>query len=174
MSTEDSIPSTVNRAGELLSSFVDEMHEGFQIIDFQWRYLFVNAVVAKQGKKTKEELLGRTMMECYPGIENTPLFVQMKKCMDERESVNFENEFAFPDGSTGWFGLLIRPCEEGIFILSVDITERKRAEENLQNKTGELNIMLGVATEWEEKMVKLRQTIVDLEQLVPNTFSPFV
>src|SRR5271157_450910 len=47
---------------------VDNMIEGCQIIDHDWRYLYVNEAVAKQGRKTKEELLGYTMMQVYPGI----------------------------------------------------------------------------------------------------------
>ena len=34
----------------------------------------------------------------------------------------------FPDGSKGWFDLRMSPVPEGIVILSVDVTERKRSE----------------------------------------------
>src|SRR3990172_2625501 len=42
------------------------------------------------------------------------------------------NEFSYPDGSRGWFELSIEPAPEGIFILSADITQRKRAEQQMQ------------------------------------------
>ena len=42
------------------------MIEGCQIIDFDWRYLYVNDAAAKQGRKKKQELLGYTMMQVYP------------------------------------------------------------------------------------------------------------
>ncbi|NJO92049.1 MAG: PAS domain S-box protein, partial [Chloroflexia bacterium] len=46
-----------------------------------------------------------------------------------------ENEFVYPNGSKGWFELKIQPVPEGVFILSQDITERKKIEETLkQNK----------------------------------------
>ncbi len=107
---------------------LDHMMEGFQIIDYNFRYTYVNDAVVKQSKYSREELMGYTMMEKYPGIENTVLFETLTKCMTERESVNFENEFNFPDGSKGYFELRIQPVAEGLFILSMDITERKRAE----------------------------------------------
>lgn len=107
---------------------LDSMMEGCQIIDFDWQYVYVNEVVAQQGRYQKEELLGHSMMEMYPGIENTDLFIVLRRCMEEREPTRMENEFTFPNGSPGWFELSIQPAREGIFILSTDITERKQAE----------------------------------------------
>ena len=110
---------------------LDAMLEGCQIIDFDWRYVYVNDVVAAQGKRAPEELMGKTMMEMYPGIENTDLFQILQKCMADREPRHLENRFNFPDGSVGWFELSIQPAQEGLFILSTDITQRKQMENNL-------------------------------------------
>ena len=107
---------------------LDNMLEGCQIIDFDWRYVYVNETVAKQGRRTPEELLHHTMMELYPGIENTVLFTVLRDCMENRVVRQMENTFTYPDGASGWFELSIQPVPEGIFILSIDISERKRAE----------------------------------------------
>ena len=108
---------------------LDTLIEGFQLISFDWRYLYVNDAVVKHSKYTKEELLGHTMMEKYPGIEKTAMFDLLKVCMKERKADYFENEFTYPDNSKGWFELRIQPVSEGLFILSIDITERKKIEE---------------------------------------------
>jgi PAS domain S-box-containing protein len=107
---------------------LDNMLEGCQIIGFDWRYLYVNDAVAQHGHQTKETLLGHTLMEVYPGIQNTEMFAALRQCMDERLVRQMENEFIYPDGSTRWFDLSIEPAPEGIFILSIDITQRKLAE----------------------------------------------
>jgi len=111
---------------------LDNMLEGCQIIGFDWRYLYVNDAVAKHGRHTKEELLGHTMMEMYPGIENTEMFAELRSCMEKRTFHRMENEFTFPDGSKGWFELSMEPMAEGVLVLSSDITERKRVEEALR------------------------------------------
>jgi PAS domain S-box-containing protein len=113
-------------------NILDNMMEGFQVIDYKWRYIYVNDAVAKHGHTTKEKLLGKTMMEAYPGIEKTKMFSVLTRCMKERVPAHMENEFSYPNGEKGWFELSIQPVPEGIFILSINITERKRAEEKLK------------------------------------------
>ncbi len=104
---------------------LDSMIEGCQIIDYDWRYVYVNEAVAKQGRKTKEELLGYPMMQVYPGIDRTEMFSHLRNCMTNRVSHQMENEFTFPDGSKGWFELHIEPVPEGVLILSIDITKEQ-------------------------------------------------
>ncbi len=108
--------------------FLDSLFEGCQIIDSDWRYVYLNEAAATHGHGTKKQLLGRTMMECYPGIENTEMFARLRNCMEKRISARMENDFIFPDGTKGWFELRIEPVPEGLMILSMDITERKKAK----------------------------------------------
>jgi len=107
------------------------MLEGCQIIGFDWKYLYLNDVAIKHSRSTKEELIGKTMMDVYPGIENTEMFQYMNLCMKERTPNQMENKFVYPDGEKKWFTLSIEPVPEGIFILSEDITERKKLQEEL-------------------------------------------
>ena len=117
---------------------LQNMREGIQLIGFDWKYVFVNNSVVKQSKYSNEELLGHTMMEKYPGIEKTELFKVLQLCMEECSPQLIENEFTFPDGTKEWYELSIQPVPEGVFILSMDITERKKAEEKLKRYAEEL------------------------------------
>lgn len=117
---------------------LDNMMEGCQIIGFDWRYLYLNDVAAAQGRVKKEDLLGNTMMDVYPGIENTEMFSALRRCMEERMPCKIENLFTFDDLTTGWFRLSMEPVQEGVFILSVDITQEKRASEELDRYRGHL------------------------------------
>jgi len=116
---------------EQLLGMLDGMREGVQIISYDWRYLYINNAIIQQSKYAKEELLGYTMMEKYPGIETTEMFGVLKDCMQYRVSQLMVNEFIYPDGSKGWFELSIQPVPEGLLILSVDITELKTIQEKL-------------------------------------------
>lgn len=100
--------------------------EGCQVVGFDWRYLYVNDAVTKQGQRSREEMLGRTMMECYPGIEQTPLFTALRQCLGDRQPRRLDTEFPFPDGSR-WFELRIFPVPQGMCVFSVDVTEARAA-----------------------------------------------
>lgn len=112
-------------------AILESMMEGFQVIDFEWRYVFVNNTLVKQGRYPREKLIGKTMMEIYPGIEQTEMFSKLKISMEKRIPQQFENEFTFPDGTVEWFELSMQPTTEGVSILSMDITKRKKAEHEL-------------------------------------------
>jgi PAS domain S-box-containing protein len=117
---------------------IDNMLEGMQVIDRDYCYLYVNEALVAQSRYSSEDLLGHTMMERYPGIEQTEFFRVLQQCMETRTSRTLENEFRFPDGSIGCFQLTIQPIDEGLFILSTDITERKRAQQALEERNRRL------------------------------------
>ncbi|SMD32582.1 Signal transduction histidine kinase [Reichenbachiella faecimaris] len=124
----------------------DEMIEGVQVIDQDWRYVYANDAVAKHAKLSKGDLVGATMMEKFPGIEKTPLFRLLGKCMQNKQSDTWLNEFDFPDKSKGYFELRIRPIEDGLLILSFDITAQKRADEIIRKSNEQLEKLVEVRT----------------------------
>lgn len=121
------------RASEArLRRTLDSMMEGCQIIGFDWRYVYLNPAAAAHGRRTVADLVGRTMMEAYAGIETTVVFAAIGRCLADRVASRMENEFTYPDGARGWFQLSIEPVPEGALILSVDVTEHKAMAEALR------------------------------------------
>jgi two-component system cell cycle sensor histidine kinase/response regulator CckA len=113
---------------EGFAALLDALLEGFQVIDTTYCYRYVNAAAASHGHTTRSALIGRTMMEAFPGIEQTPMFERLARTMTTRVSDVFENEFTYPDGTSAYFELRFEPVPQGVCILSIDITARKRAE----------------------------------------------
>ena len=107
---------------------LDNMLEAAQLISFDMVYIYVNDAASKQGKYTKEQMIGKPVLELYPGFDQTELYKHFQKCLVERETIQIEQEFEFPDKTKSWFELSLQPVPEGIFILSVDITDRRQAE----------------------------------------------
>lgn len=145
----------------------DDMLEGIQIINPEWQYVYVNKAVAEQGKSSKEKLLGKTMMEMYPGIENTQMFYLLRECMENRVNKTMVNEFDFPDGSKGYFELRMEPVSDGVLILSLDITEQKRLEvklaqlnKHLEERVNERTKELADALEREKELNLLKSRFV--------------
>lgn len=127
------------RSNELIKSetryhnALDSMMEGVAIISFDWRYLYLNDAAVAQSRYSREEVLGKTMMEKYPGVEQTDLFKSLQRCMTTRVPEVLKNDFTFPNGSKAYFELSVQPTADGLFILSTDVTDRVNAEERLRD-----------------------------------------
>jgi PAS domain S-box-containing protein len=111
--------------GGVTREVLDALLEGCQVVDDELRYVYVNEALCKQGRRSRDELLGRTMMECYPGIETTPMFAELTRCLRERTHHAMENVFEFEGGGRIVFELRFVPVPHGMCIFSLDITERR-------------------------------------------------
>jgi PAS domain S-box-containing protein len=118
-----------NRATSLVRPDLDNLLEGCQIIGFDWRYVYLNKTAQNHNHIPNDELIGKKYEDVWPGIEKTEVYRLIKNCLENRRAHHFENEFIYPNGNLGWFDLSIQPVPEGVFILSIDITER-----NLMNR----------------------------------------
>jgi PAS domain S-box-containing protein len=107
---------------------LDSLQEGFQIIGYDWHYVYVNPAAARHGRRPAEELIGYSIFEEYPGIDQTLIFERLRHSMEARVPQVFEAEFTFPDGSTRWFELRVQPAPAGICVYSSDIDQRKRRQ----------------------------------------------
>ena len=120
------LPPSIDR--DALRRALDCLDEGFQIIAFDWHYVYLNPAAARHGRRAAQELIGHSMFEEYPGIDQTPMFGRLRRSMEERVPQVFETEFAFPDGTRRWFELRVQPAPEGICVYSTDVDQRKRRQ----------------------------------------------
>jgi len=120
-------------AGEsALRISIEHLLEGVQVIAFDWTYLYLNETAASHGQRRPVDLIGRTMMACYPGVEHTELFAVLKHVMATRRPQQMLNEFTYPTGQRRSFKLLVEPVPDGICVLSIDVTEREQIQAQLR------------------------------------------
>ena len=111
---------------------LDSMLEGCMIVDFNWRYLYVNDAAARYDSSIKKRLLERTMMEEYPELEGSKVMDVFRFSMEERIPKRVETKFYLEDSTELWWEMNVQPVPEGICIHSLDITERKRRQRDMQ------------------------------------------
>ena len=113
-------------------ALLDGLPEGCLVSGFDWTTLYVNEAAARQGRKSREEMAGKRMPEAPPGVESTEVFARYRCCMEGRVPDRFESPVTFADGLTRWYEFRVSPVPEGIFVLSMDVTERVEAETALR------------------------------------------
>jgi PAS domain S-box-containing protein len=132
LSEQRRVQTALRLSEERFHTMFDHMLEGCQFLDRDFRYLYINDAALKHARVPRSALLGKRMMDVFPGIEHTDMFKALSRCMTERVPQHLQNFFTYPDGTCGWFDLSIQPSPEGVFVLSEEVTERKAAESALK------------------------------------------
>ncbi len=115
-----------------LGSVVQSMSEGLQIVDRNYRCLYVNEAAARHSRTTRLRLIGSRIMDVYPDIQKTNVWAPLSRAMEERTAQTVHTEFSFLDGSKGWFQTRFEPIPEGVLILSIEVTEQHELELQLR------------------------------------------
>src|SRR5258705_12272426 len=66
--------------------------------------------------------------------------------MEERVSERFETAVTPPAGGTRWFEMSVVPVPEGIFVLSLETTDRRQAEKELRRSEERLRQAVRVSS----------------------------
>jgi diguanylate cyclase (GGDEF)-like protein/PAS domain S-box-containing protein len=132
-------------------NLVESTSDSLYLVDRNCKYLFINKPHLLRLGLTKEESIGRSYDEFHSAAEGREFAERVKKVIAMAESVQHEYR-SEKDGR--YFLQTFSPVSEpgpdgritGVAIVSKDITERKQAEEALQERelffSGTLNDML--------------------------------
>ena len=150
--TEHKRAQQAQRASEeRYRTLFDTMTEGFALCEIlcdeagrpcDFRYIAVNRAFERQTGIKSEDVLGRTVMELFPGTE--PVWIERYgRVALSAEPARFEEWFG-PLGR--WFEISAFRTEPGRFgAVFTDISDRKRAEEERQLLAGDLAAILDAA-----------------------------
>jgi PAS domain S-box-containing protein len=125
---EDAIAEAYQHQSAILESIAD----GFMAIDADWRLTYVNAESLRLCGMTRAEMIGKDHWELFPGSVGTEIERQFRRVAADQLSAEFENYYQ-PWGR--WFSLKVYPAADGgITIYYRDITDQKRAEQELKDQ----------------------------------------
>jgi PAS domain S-box-containing protein len=98
-------------------------------LDQNWRYIYVDERAVQLLGKPRDELIGRCVWDLFPNAVGTEAYLKCQQAMTERVPLSFE---AFFPGLNRWYENDVYLTKEGLSVYWRDITERKRAEEQLR------------------------------------------
>ncbi|NYI40884.1 hybrid sensor histidine kinase/response regulator [Demequina lutea] len=106
---------------------LESMSEGVSAFDFDWRFVYVNASAERILEHTREELLGRTVWEQFPGLEGRDLRGTVAQTL---ESHTLER-FSYRTLTGKWLEISISPSAVGATVFFRDVTEVRQLSEQL-------------------------------------------
>jgi signal transduction histidine kinase len=132
------------------------------IQDFEWT--FVNDAAGRALRTTPQELLGKRMLERFPG-SRADVFPLYRRVLDSGQGAELEVEYR-ADGLEGWFRNMAVPLDDGVATSFVEITESKLLQRTLTDRDETKDRFLAVLAH------ELRQPLNAILMAVHSTEGP--
>jgi PAS domain S-box-containing protein len=111
------------------AALLDSITDAFYALDAQFRFTYLNRRALEHFGRPREALLGRVMWDVIPMARGTLFEHEYKRALREQSSVAFETASVISDL---WVAVRAYPTPDGIAVYFHDISDRKRAEEQLR------------------------------------------
>lgn len=125
--------AALRQSEERLRGVLDGMGEGFGLLAPDFTILEHNREALRLDGRAREEIIGGSHWEVYPGTENSELGRLYKKAMAERVPVTLEHRYAWAADRALWLEMRAYPTADGsLAVFWRDITDRREAQEALR------------------------------------------
>jgi len=122
----------VRKIKERLRSFMESSPDIFALLDSELNYVEVNKTGLKYLKKTKEEIIGKNILDIIPALKKTDRYNKYMEVINTGKP--FFMDGFIPDPRFRDIHLSVRSFKvgNGLGIIVTDTTERKKAEKELR------------------------------------------
>jgi PAS domain-containing protein len=133
----------IKEFSERVETNIQNLTDGFFVLDKDWRFKSSNAISEKYLGKSKFELVEGSFWDIEPEIENSNLGRELKRSMETKTSFQFTDYFSKVNQ---WLRVTIYYSEKGIAVFLRDITTEHTIEEKLIVSEMRLNALVDSST----------------------------
>jgi len=110
---------------------LERMAEGYYCIGPDWRIRYANGPAAAFWGKPRDALVGHSMLELFPHFAGSPSHAAHQRAMATGEAATTE---AISTATGAPVELRLYPSAEGLSVYFLDISQRRRLEEDLRTR----------------------------------------
>jgi PAS domain S-box-containing protein len=118
---------------ERLTHTLESLTDAFFTLDPEWHFTYLNREAERLLMRDRHSLLGCNVWDEFPQAESFEH--HYRQAMEHGQTVSFEEYYPPMDR---WFEVKAYPSDEGLAVYFRDATERRRAQERLQQTLTEL------------------------------------
>ncbi len=108
-----------------------EQTDGFYILDSEWNVVYWNQTIADRTELPADEVLDENFWDVFPEATETHVHNVFQRAMSSGEPTEFETNYE-PFGY--WVELRVYPVENGLFVHSREISEKKEREQEMERR----------------------------------------
>ncbi|MBX9601086.1 MAG: PAS domain S-box protein [Bryobacteraceae bacterium] len=122
-----------------LSAVLESIRDLCCAVDQDWRVRYANSRMIESAGLPREQIAGRSLWEVFPHLASTPAGPALRKTMMERVPCHAEY---YVQPRREWFELDAFPSSGGVTLFSRSATQRRKAEQDLQDANRRLALHL--------------------------------
>ncbi|GAP95491.1 PAS domain-containing protein [Leptolyngbya sp. NIES-2104] len=101
---------------------LESISDAFFSVDQDWHFSYVNSQATRVLNRTKEELIGKSIWECFPEAYDSIFGQEYQRAVAQQVTINIES---FYPPLSAWFSVRAYPIESGLAVYFQDITAQK-------------------------------------------------
>ncbi|MDF9744975.1 PAS domain S-box protein [Natrinema salsiterrestre] len=138
---------------------LERIADAFVSVDTDWKYTYVNEQAVELFDRPREELIGAKMRSVFPAIVDSEIERQLERAVADQTAVSF-TEYAGP--LEKWLEIRAYPSEDGLSIFVTDVSDRIRAEEELEASVTALQALYDISTRTDASLEEKLPDLLDL------------
>ncbi len=135
----------LSRSNQLIADSINNIQDGFYVLDNQWNLTYVNKRAEELFLKTREELIGKVFWQVLPQARGTLFEVNLQDAKKVGLPTIFESLGLIHQDT--WFEVTAYPSQFGMSVYYRDITDRKLSRKKLIKSQKETALILASMTD---------------------------
>ncbi|BAU63417.1 multi-sensor hybrid histidine kinase [Stanieria sp. NIES-3757] len=132
----------LRESNQLITTILESMTDAFYALDRNWNFTYINQEAARKLKKSKQELIGKSIWSEFPALVDTELYSEYHRAFHDQVTTTFE----YYDSSLAkWLEISAYPSKQALSVYFRDLTARKLADKQLQENQRILKFALSSA-----------------------------